>query len=373
MVYQDRVYGTSTTTGTGALTVAAMPGFLWPSTGEFTYNVHDPVTSAWETGEGHIDYAGRLARDVVFESTNAGGLVNFVGNPVSVVCALTRRNVVFAHYDPVSYPYGNTSASTGGVAGGAGASASGGSVALGISPYAEDHSVSIGFDTSAVTNGVGIGRSASADEAGVAIGGDGVYEPIASRGGIAIGIGAKATSSSGTCGVAIGNMCETSGASAPGFAFGSGAIAGNNGVSLGYAKAVWDDVVTTSVLPDDGATSMKVHDVLFQQTITTPDAGTYWLPNILITNCAAIFEIDVIGLNATYDTVAIRIVGAVRWGGLVGTPVVTVVGRSAAFTAAVTATVGYGGGYMQVRVTGKAATEMRWGINGRLSFVDPRF
>jgi hypothetical protein len=86
--YKGRVRETSTTTGTGDFTTAgAVTGFITCNTGHgtnvlFDYCIegvdadHIP-TGEWETGQGYLSGATTLVRSKVYESSNAGALVNF--------------------------------------------------------------------------------------------------------------------------------------------------------------------------------------------------------------------------------------------------------------------------------------------------------
>lgn len=377
MKLYDRVLGTSTDTGTGPLAVTAQTDFKnLPTNGVFVYAVVDKTTHAWEIGNGSRDLMGRLVRTQVIESTNGNGLVNFAGNAKDIIITVSARNLVFAHYDPDNYPYGDTTAITGGLAGGAGSTASEAGVAIGISADAANKGVAIGFDPAAANSSISLGTSAQSFAAAIAIGGDGTLQTIADNGGIAIGLGARANVTPGNGGIAIGKESKVVGTTTPGFAIGNGANALDDAMALCFAKSNWPGTVTSSTLPDNGASSVQVQDVIFQQTITTNDAGGAALPGLNlggVVSGGCIFQVDIVGLDASFNMVALRIVGCMRYGGIVGTPVTTVVGRSAAFTSAVTGAVTYNSGYLQVTVTGKAATEIRWGINGRLSFLGPRF
>jgi hypothetical protein len=84
LVLKDRVQETSTTTGTGTLTLAgAVTQFQTFSAavgnGNTTYyTIYNAGGSLWEVGLGTVG-AGTLSRDTVFASSNAGSLVNFTG------------------------------------------------------------------------------------------------------------------------------------------------------------------------------------------------------------------------------------------------------------------------------------------------------
>ena len=80
----DRVRDTTTTTGTGALTVSGsapsgystFSGVL--STGDtFYYAVQHQAASEWEVGLGTYSSANTITRTTVYSSSNAGSAVNF--------------------------------------------------------------------------------------------------------------------------------------------------------------------------------------------------------------------------------------------------------------------------------------------------------
>ena len=80
LVVKDRVQETSTTTGTGTLTLSgAVTGFQTFSSaignGNTTFYVIDNGTD-WETGLGTVG-AGTLARTTVYESSNSNNAVDF--------------------------------------------------------------------------------------------------------------------------------------------------------------------------------------------------------------------------------------------------------------------------------------------------------
>lgn len=79
----DLVHQTSTTTGTGALTLTAENGkrtfltaFGTGGTDTFDYFVSNRDAAEWERGTGH-ENAGTLVRDTVIASSNANAAVNF--------------------------------------------------------------------------------------------------------------------------------------------------------------------------------------------------------------------------------------------------------------------------------------------------------
>jgi hypothetical protein len=90
LVLKDRVKETSTTAGTGTLTLAgAVAGFQSFSAvgdGNSTYYaIADNATGAWEVGIGTYTSSGTtLSRTTVLSSSNGGSLVSFTSNPKDV-------------------------------------------------------------------------------------------------------------------------------------------------------------------------------------------------------------------------------------------------------------------------------------------------
>lgn len=84
LVLSDRVQESSTTTGTGAFTLAgAANGFQSFNSGVGNgnttyYTIADSTNNAWEVGVGTYTSSGAsLSRDTVLSSSNSGSLVNF--------------------------------------------------------------------------------------------------------------------------------------------------------------------------------------------------------------------------------------------------------------------------------------------------------
>ena len=82
-VFADRVKETTTSTGTGNITLGgAASQFVsfnaafgvGPS---FDYLIKGQTGTEWEAGEGHLSSSSVLVRDTVRASSNAGALVNF--------------------------------------------------------------------------------------------------------------------------------------------------------------------------------------------------------------------------------------------------------------------------------------------------------
>lgn len=91
MLYADRVQETTTTTGTGTVTLAgAVLGFR---TFASSFSTGDPLryvivgASEWEVGEGELTSSTTLTRTTVFSSSNAGALVSFSAGSKAVFCA----------------------------------------------------------------------------------------------------------------------------------------------------------------------------------------------------------------------------------------------------------------------------------------------
>lgn len=91
---KDRVQDTTTTTGTGALTLAGSPPTSFQSFSAVgngnncPYTIVDAATGAWESGVGTYSSTGpTLTRDTVLASSNSGSLVSFAAGTKDVFCA----------------------------------------------------------------------------------------------------------------------------------------------------------------------------------------------------------------------------------------------------------------------------------------------
>lgn len=90
LVLKDRVRQTSTTAGTGTITLSGtVNGYQSFSTigdGNTTYyTIYDATTGDWEVGIGTYTSSGTtLSRTTVLASSNSGSLVSFVGNTLDV-------------------------------------------------------------------------------------------------------------------------------------------------------------------------------------------------------------------------------------------------------------------------------------------------
>jgi len=100
LVVKDRVQETSTTSGTGTLTLAgAVPGFQTFSSsignGNTTfYTIYDNVAQVWEVGIGTVG-AGTLSRDTVLSNSSGGtSPLTLAGNSSSVFCTYPAEKSV---------------------------------------------------------------------------------------------------------------------------------------------------------------------------------------------------------------------------------------------------------------------------------------
>lgn len=116
LVLKDRVKETTTTTGTGTITLAgAVSGYqsfsVIGNANTTYYTIVDASTGAWEVGLGTYTSAGTtLSRDTVLESSNSGSLVNFgAGTKDVFVTYPAERAVVSGTTDYLSLPAPSTS------------------------------------------------------------------------------------------------------------------------------------------------------------------------------------------------------------------------------------------------------------------------
>ena len=101
LVVKDRVKETTSTTGTGTLTLggasAGFQSFSVIGDGNTTYYaIVNATAGEWEVGVGTYTASGTtLSRDTVFESSNSGSLVNFsAGNKDVFVTYPAERSVI---------------------------------------------------------------------------------------------------------------------------------------------------------------------------------------------------------------------------------------------------------------------------------------
>lgn len=106
-VVADRVQETTTSTGTGTITLAgAATGFqsfaVIGDGNTTTYTIADATGSDWEVGIGTYTSSGTtLSRDTVLSSSNSGSLVNFSAGTKNVFVTLPAER-------STSYAYGTT-------------------------------------------------------------------------------------------------------------------------------------------------------------------------------------------------------------------------------------------------------------------------
>lgn len=106
LVLADRVLETTTTTGTGSVTLLGASlgyqSFAVVGNGNTTYyTIADLGGSNWEVGVGQYSTTGpTLARTTVLASSNAGSLVNFTAGTKNVFITQPAENTVVASNNP---------------------------------------------------------------------------------------------------------------------------------------------------------------------------------------------------------------------------------------------------------------------------------
>ena len=101
LALKDRVKETSTTAGTGTITldgaVAGFQSFSAVGNGNSTYYaIVDNATGAWEVGIGTYTSSGTtLSRTTVLSSSNSGSLVSFTSNPKDVFVTYPSEKAVY--------------------------------------------------------------------------------------------------------------------------------------------------------------------------------------------------------------------------------------------------------------------------------------
>jgi hypothetical protein len=101
LVLKDRVRESTTTSGTGTLTldgaVGGFQGFSVIGNGNTTYYaIVDVTTGAWEVGVGTYTSSGpTLSRDTVLESSSGGTLVAFTSNIKDVFCTYPAERAAY--------------------------------------------------------------------------------------------------------------------------------------------------------------------------------------------------------------------------------------------------------------------------------------
>jgi len=95
----DRVYETSTTTGTGNFTLAGEVAkyvefsavYAVSVSAKFPYTIENQSANEWEVGIGYLGGVDTLVRETVVNSSNAGAKVNFSAGTKKVISALNSQ------------------------------------------------------------------------------------------------------------------------------------------------------------------------------------------------------------------------------------------------------------------------------------------
>jgi hypothetical protein len=112
LIVKDRVQETSTTVGTGTLTlggaVLGFQSFAAIGNGNTTYYaISDPITGDWEVGIGTYTSSGTtLSRDTVLSSSSSGSLIPFAAGTKNVFCTYPSERAVYLD-SAGSYPVQN--------------------------------------------------------------------------------------------------------------------------------------------------------------------------------------------------------------------------------------------------------------------------
>lgn len=97
--HADRVKETTTTTGTGSVTLAGAVSQFRAFSDAFAVNDYVYYTIAgqsgteWEVGRGQLTGSTTLARQDVLSSSNAGALVNFSAGTKDVFCTVSGQRI----------------------------------------------------------------------------------------------------------------------------------------------------------------------------------------------------------------------------------------------------------------------------------------
>lgn len=96
-LYADRVQETTTTTGTGTVTLAGAVSGFRAFQDAFTVGdtVHYVIAGGteWEVGEGELASTTTLTRLVIFSSSNSGAAVSFSAGTKNVFCDLPAQSI----------------------------------------------------------------------------------------------------------------------------------------------------------------------------------------------------------------------------------------------------------------------------------------
>lgn len=99
-IFADRVKETTTSTGTGNITLAgAVTQFqafnaAFGTNSSFYYAIVAQSGSEWEVGEGYLSASSTLVRDEVYASSNGGAAVNLSAGTKDVFCTVPAKEVV---------------------------------------------------------------------------------------------------------------------------------------------------------------------------------------------------------------------------------------------------------------------------------------
>lgn len=103
-ISQDRVADTTTTSGTGAVTLANSPptGFRAlnsvASTGDtFRYEIAHQTASEWETGIGRYSGSHVFTRETILSSSNNNAVVNFSSGTKDFFITHAGRDIAFTN------------------------------------------------------------------------------------------------------------------------------------------------------------------------------------------------------------------------------------------------------------------------------------
>ena len=118
LVINDRVKESSTTSGTGTISLAGVvtgfEGFVAGigSTNTTYYSIFEQGTANWEVGVCTVTDAATdtLSRTTVISSSNSDALVNFGGGTLDVFCTLPASKAVYLDASSPAVPVGAASA-----------------------------------------------------------------------------------------------------------------------------------------------------------------------------------------------------------------------------------------------------------------------